>query len=99
MLGYGDSSAMTRIVLLGGIFLMCGLAADDVTPGLNRFSAAVYQQAAKGAGNVVLSPFSISDALSMALVGARGQTAEQMAKVLGQSGIDPKYHEQFQALV
>jgi serpin B len=91
---------MMRSTLLGGILLACGLAgADDVTTGLNRFSASVYEQVAKGGGNLVLSPFSISNALSMAMVGARGQTATEMAKVLGQVRDDPKYHDQFQALV
>jgi serpin B len=91
---------MSRITLFGGILLACGVAgANDVTTGLNRFSASVYEQVAKGAGNLVLSPFSISNALSMALVGARGQTAAEMSKVLGQLRDDPKYHEQFHALV
>jgi serpin B len=35
----------------------------------------------------------------MAVVGARGQTAAEMAKVLGQLRDDPKYHEQFHALM
>jgi serpin B len=91
---------MRRITLLGGILLACGVAgADDVGMGLNRFSASVYEQAAKGGGNLVLSPFSISNALSMAMVGARGQTLAEMEKVLGQRSGDPKYHEQLQAIV
>jgi serpin B len=91
---------MRRITLLGGILLACGVAgADDVGMGLNRFSASVYEQTAKGGGNIVLSPFSIANALSMTMAGARGQTATEMWKVLGQMRDDPKYHEQFQALV
>jgi serpin B len=90
---------MRRISLVGGILLACGLAsADDVATGLNRFSASVYGQVAKGGGNLVLSPFSISNALSMALVGARGKTAAEMSQVLGRLRDDPKYHEQFEAL-
>jgi serpin B len=91
---------MSRITLLSGILLACGLAsAEDVATGLNRFSASVYEQSAKSGGNIVLSPFSISDALSMAMVGARGKTAAEMSKVLGQTPNDAKYHEQFQAIV
>jgi serpin B len=91
---------MTRITLFGGILLACGVAgAGDVSVGLNKFSASVYEQVARDGGNIVLSPFSVSNALSMALVGARGQTAAEMSKVLGQSATDPKYHEQLQATV
>jgi serine protease inhibitor len=91
---------MSRIKLLSGILLACGLAgANDVTTGLNRFSASVYEQVAKGGGNVILSPFSISSALSMTMAGARGQTAAEMCKVLGQMRDDPKYHEQYHALI
>jgi serine protease inhibitor len=52
-----------------------------------------------GAGNLAVSPYSIANALSMALAGARGGTAEEMAKVLGQSAVDAKYHAELAALV
>jgi serpin B len=95
----------TQIALLAGSLLLCGLAgpsraADNaVARGLNRFSASIYEELAKGGeGNLVLSPFSISSALSMALAGARGQTAAEMSKVLGQANADPKYHAELAAL-
>ena len=40
-------------------------------------------------GNLFYSPASISTALQMALVGARGETASEMAKVLGLGDFDP----------
>lgn len=43
-------------------------------------------------GNVFISPYSISTALSMAYAGARGETARQMAEVLGVSLDDAAWH-------
>jgi len=77
-------------------------AESAVVQGLDYFSASVYAQLAKGgAGNLVLSPFSIAGAMSMVLAGARGPTAAEIAKVLGQSQgqPDPKYHAELAALV
>lgn len=67
------------------------LAAGDVTPGMNRFAAAAYRQLAQNDGNLILSPFSISTALSMLLSGARGQTAAGIAATLDQLHSGPGY--------
>jgi len=48
----------------------------------NRFAQNLYQRLAHSQGNLFFSPFSISSALSMTAAGARGQTAQEMAKVL-----------------
>lgn len=96
---------MTRMARVWGIVLACGLAsaappADrNIAEGLNRFSASLYQQAVRNGGNVVLSPYSVSAALSMALAGAKGETAAEMAKALGQDAADPKYHAAFAGLI
>src|SRR5262249_3710003 len=91
---------MRRITLLGGILLACGVAgADDVGMGLNRSPASVYQQAARGGGYNVLPPFSHSGGPTRPLAGARGHTAAEMWKVMGQMRDDPTYHEQFHSLV
>jgi serpin B len=51
--------------------------------GLNEFAIDLYKEIAKTEkGNIFISPFSISCALSMTYAGARGETAQQMAKVL-----------------
>ena len=51
--------------------------------GLNEFGIDLYKQIAKTEkGNIFFSPFSISSALAMTYAGARGKTAEEMAKVL-----------------
>ena len=51
-------------------------AADDA------FGADLYRLLAAGRGNVVFSPASVAAALQMALCGARGETAAQMAAAL-----------------
>jgi serpin B len=88
------SSALTIPFLLAGVLL----AASDVPAGMNRFAAAAYRQLAAKDGNLILSPFSISTALSMLLEGARGQTAAGMTKALDQPGTGPGYHEAVAAL-
>jgi serpin B len=85
---------MTHPIALTVPFLLAGalLASSDVTPGMNRFAAAAYRQLAQTSGNLILSPFSISTALSMLLAGARGQTASGMASTLDQLHPGPGYH-------
>ena len=58
-------------------------AADSHIPSaLNTFSVESYKQLARSEENLSLSPFNIATALSMALTGARGQTAQQIQSVL-----------------
>lgn len=55
----------------------------DVASGLADFSCALYRRLSGGKGNLFFSPYSVSSALSLAYLGARGETKAQMAKVLG----------------
>ena len=58
-------------------------AATPAADGLNAFAGDLYRQLARNyEGNLVFSPLSISTALAMTLAGARGQTAQEMTKVL-----------------
>src|SRR5580693_4413216 len=50
------------------------------------FGAALYRLLAADGGNLVFSPASIGAALRMALCGARGQTAAEIAAALGLPG-------------
>lgn len=66
--------------------------------GNNAFAIDLYKKlAAEGDGNIVLSPYSIRTALAMAYAGARGETAEEMAKVLHFTLPDDKLHAAFTA--
>lgn len=47
----------------------------------DTFAARLYRQLAPKTGNVFFSPYSISTALQMTHVGARGKTADEMARV------------------
>jgi len=91
---------MTHHFTLAIPFLLAGalLASSDVTPGMNRFAAAAYRQLAQTSVNLILSPFSISTALSMLLDGARGHTAAGMAAALDQLQTGPGYHAAVAAL-
>jgi serpin B len=73
---------MKRFVL--PIFLAAALPAADsrIMPAMNAFTTASYKQLAQSEANLILSPFNIATALSMALAGARGQTAEEIQSVL-----------------
>jgi len=52
-----------------------------------RFGADLLSKLGGSSDNAVLSPYSIAVALQMALEGARGQTAAQMAKTLHMPGV------------
>lgn len=75
------------------------LSGDAATAasGGNAFACDLYGRLSKEDGNVFFSPYSISSALAMTWAGARGQTAEQMAKVLHfdlpQEKLHPAMHE------
>ncbi len=73
---------MKRFVL--PILLAAALPGADsrITPAMNAFTTASYKQLMGGDANLILSPFNIATALSMALAGARGQTAEEIQSVL-----------------
>lgn len=63
-----------------------------LTKGNNEFAFALYKKLAEKEGNVFFSPYSISSALGMTYAGARGPTAEEMAKVLGITTLGEKVH-------
>ena len=52
----------------------------------HSFAAALYGQLASEQGNLVFSPASIRSALAMAALGARGETAAEMARTLAFTG-------------
>ena len=66
--------------------------AQAFVEGGNRFAIDLYKALAAEKGNVVCSPYSVSAALAMTYAGARGQTATEMAKVLGLAGLGERAH-------
>jgi serpin B len=55
---------------------------NNLVKGNNTFAFDVYHELCQREGNLFYSPHSISTALAMTYAGARGQTAEDMAKAL-----------------
>lgn len=68
------SSAAVAQELSGG--------AKELVEGNDAFACDLYKRLAEREGNRVVSPYSISVALSMTAGGARGQTAQEMGAVL-----------------
>ncbi len=60
--------------------------------GGNAFAIDLYKKLAAEKGNVVCSPYSVSAALAMTYAGARGETATEMAKVLGFTSLGERVH-------
>jgi hypothetical protein len=56
-----------------------------LTDAYNASGFALLHELSGKSGNIVLSPFSVGSAMAMALSGARGETAREMAGVLKQS--------------
>src|SRR5882724_3653730 len=73
----------TALMIVPLLWAASANAAENPTArGMNEFAAAAWQKLAPPSGNLIFSPFSISTALSMALVGARGKTAEEISSLL-----------------
>lgn len=86
-----------RVGMQGLLRALCGLAlaagsvraqealapeAGHWVRGVNASGLALFRREAGEAGNTVLSPWSLGTAMTMALAGAGGETAEEMAGVL-----------------
>jgi len=66
--------------------------------GNSAFALDLYRRLSTEKGNIFLSPYSISSALSMTYAGARGETAKQMAKVLRFTLPQERLHQTFSKL-
>lgn len=65
----------------------------------NQFGWDLFQQLRRQPGNLFFSPYSVSSALAMTSVGARGQTAAQMTKVMHLPGEASTYSGLHQGLM
>jgi serpin B len=76
---------LSRAVLFAGLIavLVAPVSADDRTGNDTlAFGLDLYRQLKSAPENVIFSPYSVSTALAMARVGAKGETARQMDAVL-----------------
>lgn len=64
----------------------------------NRFGFELLGQLSKPDANAFISPYSISAALSMTYAGARGETADEMSKVLHFAPDQERWHPAFASL-
>lgn len=90
--------ALAALLVVGGIFLYNNLSApnqnnnpnpltnvgniNSVAMANNQFALDLYKNWASNDGNMFFSPYSISSALAMTYEGAKGQTANEIQKVL-----------------
>ncbi len=71
---------------------------EQLVAGNNTFAFDLYHAMLEGDANQVYSPYSISLAFAMTYAGARGDTASQMADVLGYTLSDNDLHSAFNQL-
>ncbi len=95
----------TALCAIGLVGFSFAALADDTSPGAaaaaaanNSFAIDAYPKVARAAGNLAFSPYSAESALTMAWLGARAQTARQMADVLHIGRDRAVVAEQFAAL-
>lgn len=90
-------------LLPGGTVGAAGRVSDADTAALvtgnSEFGLDLYTRLRAGDGNLFYSPYSISDALAMTYAGARGATADEMAKTLRFSLTPARLHPAFGNLI
>lgn len=70
-------------------------SSDTVVQGNTAFALDLYQREKGKTANLFFSPYSISTALAMTYAGARGQTAEEMARTLHFDQPPAELHQAF----
>ncbi|XP_059615898.1 serine protease inhibitor 42Dd-like isoform X3 [Phlebotomus argentipes] len=83
----GIASVTTFVLILA----ISSTMADPVpvSKGFSKFAIQLYQECvAEKGGNVIISPFSVQSAVSLALMGATGDTAREMATTMGYASAD-----------
>lgn len=64
---------------------------------VTNFSFKLYRVLCEGDGNLFMSPYSVSAALMLTILGAKGESDEQIKQVLGVAGV-PNPHQAYQKL-
>lgn len=92
----------TATIGLAGALVAAGRAGDleELVRGHTRFALELHRRAVAGAPtrNFFASPYSVSVALAMTYLGARGETAAEMKKALAQSVPDDRLEAAYDAL-
>jgi serpin B len=73
-------------------------AIQEVVAGNTAFATDLYARLKSRDGNLFFSPYSVSTALAMTYAGARGDTAQQMAKALHFTAPQERLHPAFSDL-
>ena len=86
-------------IAVAGILLTSGstkFSPEQVASQNNDFAFDLYRQVTQTKkGNIFISPFSISTALSMTFAGAAGGTADEMQQVMHYGGQDVGFHSSY----
>jgi len=98
-----DSHVMKRgllsFVLLAPLLASVALAdTGDVVTAINALGLDLYRAQPASDGNLLLSPYSIQDALAMTYAGAAGDTRAEMQRVLHYPADDTELHSGFAEL-
>jgi serine protease inhibitor len=90
-------SCLTHILLCITLVYMKSVAAEPspAVNAINSFGIDLLHKVAKPDANVLVSPYSIQNALAMAYAGADGTTRDEMAKVLHYPKNDSQLHQSF----
>lgn len=75
------------------------LKIEPLVENLNTFAFDLYTSLSASAGNLCISPLSLSMALAMTFAGARGTTERQMAKVMQIPTAQAEFHRGFSRLL
>src|SRR5271168_3428672 len=92
------------LTLFAGLLLCAQVQAQNkdlatLVEGNNQFALDLYQQLGQKPGNKFFSPYSISTALGMTYAGAKGQTAQEMARTLHFALENDRLHTAFGELI
>lgn len=68
---------------------------NDIPGSINQFGIELYKQLSSTKGNTFFSPFSISTAMAMTYAGARGNTEQEMARVMHFDSDQSLFHNEY----
>ncbi|XP_037035592.1 alaserpin-like isoform X2 [Bradysia coprophila] len=87
-------------ICLFGNFLFTMATPPDLTRSISEFSSDLYGAVTEGkTSNVIISPFSVHMAVSLALMGAKGKTSDEMLRGLKLSGTNAEISEEIHRLI